>query len=59
MKKKKDSSKKIDWEKIDPDEQLTITLLRPSLQTLRNAKKLAAANSKKSQRRQSSSAHEK
>jgi hypothetical protein len=57
--KRKSRSDEIDWDNLDPDEPLTITLLRPSLATLiKNCEKIRRRNSKQSRRRKSHSAHE-
>jgi len=58
--KKQKHSEKIDWDNLDPDEPLTITLLRPSLAILlKNAKTLRRRTSQKARRRKSTSTNEK
>jgi hypothetical protein len=56
-KPRKGDSDKIDWAKIDPDEVLTITLLRPPFESL--VKQIRRRSPQTSPRRKSKSTHEK
>jgi hypothetical protein len=48
--KRKPRSDKIDWDNLDPDEPLTITILRPSLETLiKNCEKFRRSQRRKKQ----------
>jgi hypothetical protein len=48
--KRKSRGDKIDWDNLDPDEELTITLLRPSLEELiKNCEKFRRSQRRKKQ----------